>query len=576
MRFPDEWIESVKSSVDIVEIIGRKVQLKQSGRNFVGLCPFHAEKTPSFTVNPEKQFYHCFGCGRGGNVFNFIMETEHVSFPEAAGMLAKERGIPVPSLSPQASEREEKRRQLHKINETAARYYYRNLRQPEGRAALAYLEKRGIDKKLAREFFLGYSSPDWDDLVRFFETEGFDLNLAQQAGLIGSGRQGYIDRFRQRIIFPICDHLGRFIGFGGRSLDPDQPKYLNSSQTAVFDKSSVLYGLNWTKEAIKQADRVIIVEGYTDLISLFASGQKNVAASLGTAFTPRQARLLARFSSRAVMAFDGDTAGQKAVLAGMEVLHKNGLQVLVAPLGAGEDPDSFARSHSGEEVENWLNSAVPFRQYQIDGIISQHDVKNREGKLTASTELIKILAQLDSAIERDEYLVYVAQKLDVSPHSLRTEVSQKMGIDSGRPVQNRYNVKKKSKAAGVEGQELAEREIIRHLLLRPAVMEDLNKAGITVEDFQNPDYRHLFVSISQNQAADGRGAEIIRQLLLLAEPTGSWQEYLSSFLLVLKKRRLQKIEEKLSSLENDNVGFDLRMELYYLVKEYYRILSENP
>lgn len=492
-------------------------------------------------------------------------------------MLAKERGIPVPHQSPRDRKREEKREQLRKTNEIAARYYYRNLRRESGQAARSYLKERGISEELAREFYLGYALKGWDGLVRFLESQKIDLGLAEEAGLISPGRQGYIDRFRDRIMFPICDHLGRFIGFGGRTTDPQQPKYLNTSQTPLFDKSSVLYGLNWSKDAIKQEDLVIIVEGYTDLITLYSAGRKNVVASLGTAFTPRHAQLLARFSKRAVIAFDGDTAGQRAALSGMEILHKNELQVFVARLEDDQDPDTYVRTHTAEQVDRWLGSSVPFREYQIDLIISQHDVKTREGKLSASNELVQILMQMGNAIEREEYLRYAAHKLGVSESSLAAEINQKMGIDLQRPVQNRYDVRSvPARPGGGSEEQLAEREIIRFLLLRPSVLRELLESGVTAEDFQHPDYRHLFMAIAQNSAADERGARIIGELCALEEPIGSWGDYLSSFLLIIRKRRLEMMEEKLSSLENDNKGFDIRMELYHLIKEYYKILRENP
>lgn len=574
-RFSDEWIEMVKSSVDIVEVIGRKVQLRQTGRNFVGLCPFHDERTPSFSVNPERQFYHCFGCQSGGNVINFIMETEHLSFPEAVTKLAQERGIPVPSISPQEQQREARREHLREVNQLAGRFYYRSLRSPGGEGARAYLEGRGINESLARDFYIGYAPDSWDGLVRFLEKEGVDLQVAQAAGLVSQGSQGYIDYFRGRIMFPICDHLGRFIGFGGRSTKPGQPKYLNTPETEVFNKSFVLYGLNWSKEEIKAQDQAIIVEGYTDLIALFRAGKKNVVASLGTAFTAQHSRLLKRFGSQAIIAFDGDTAGQRATLRSIEILHENGLQVRVASLTGGQDPDTFVRNSSVREVEQWLSLAKPFREYQIDRIISQHDVETREGKLTASNELVSVLAKLDNAIERDEYIRYGAQRLGVQGQSLAGDVIQQMGIDSRKPVQNRriVNAVPESQISGAaSGDELVERELLRCVLGNPNHLLDLQKSGITAQDFQSPDYRHLFILLNQNQS-DERGTAIADRLYALSEPTGSWEEYLQSFILTLKRRRLQKIEEKLSSLENDRKGFDTQMELYRLLKEYYDILS---
>lgn len=573
-RFSDEWIEQVKSSFDIVEVIGRSVQLRRSGRNFMGLCPFHDEKTASFSVNQEKQFYHCFGCHAGGNVINFVMETEHLSFPEAVTKLAKEKGITIPNLSPRDSEIAKKREEIRKINEIAARYYYWNLRQPSGQASRAYLEQRGIGQNLARNFYIGYASKEWDGLVQFLEKENIDLMMAVEAGLISQGSQGYIDRFRDRIIFPICDHIGRFIGFGGRSMQAGQPKYLNTIQTPVFNKSYVLYGLNWAKEEIKNQDFTVIVEGYTDVIALYSAGFKNVVASLGTSFTPNHARLLNRFSSKVIIAFDGDTAGQKATLRSIQTLNDNSLQVRVAKLKDGEDPDNFVREKSAVQVEEWLNSAQPFREYELDRIISQHDVETREGKLIASKEVVTLLAQLTNLIERDEYIRYSARALGISEHSLSAEVNHKMGINKVHVEQNKYTKLSMSTPKNIFGDELVEREVLRCILNEPNRLNDLLERDITYQDFLNPEYRHLFILFNRSQS-DQRGTALTEQLLSLGELSGNWEDYLKSFMLVLKKRRLQNIEEKLSSLENDRKGFDIRMELYFLLKEYYGLLDSE-
>ncbi len=571
-RFPDEWIEHVKSSVDIVEVISRRVELKQSGQNYMGLCPFHSEKTPSFSVNPDRQFYHCFGCQSGGNVINFIMETENLSFPEAVTKLAEEKGIPIPAISARDQKREARHEQLRGANELAARYYYRNLRSPTGSAARAYLQDRGIDEELARHFYLGYASENWDGLVRFLQAEGFDLELAQGAGLITKSKRGYIDRFRGRLMFPICDHMGRFLGFGGRSTGDGRPKYLNTGQTEIFNKSYTLYGLNWSKNEIKSHDEVVIVEGYTDLISLFAVGVKNVVASLGTAFTPAHGKLLRRFCSRAIIAFDGDSAGQRAALRGMEILHNAGLMVRVAVLDEGQDPDSYARRAGADKVDEWLKSARPFREYQIDRIISQHDVETREGKLRASTELVTLLAGLGSSLERDEYTGYAAQRLGVLERSLAEEVRGKLGIARPKRTHNRHNV---NLAPLEAGEELREREIVRCLLHSPGHLGELQALGITARDFEHPDYRRIFESLGDN-SSDSETAAAAGRLLSLPGPVPGWEDCLRSFHAVLTRRRLQKIEEKLSLLENDRKGFDIRMELYQLLKEYYDILATKP
>jgi DNA primase len=340
----------------------------------------------------------------------------------------------------------------------------------------------------------------------------------------------------------------------------------------VFNKGYVLYGLNWSKDQIKAQDEVIIVEGYTDLISLFAAGQRNVVASLGTAFTPGHGKLLKRFCSKGIIAFDGDSAGQKATLRGMEILHEAELQVRVALLDAGQDPDSFARTFGTAKVRDWLDSAKPFREYQIDRIISQHDVKTREGKLRASTELVTVLANLSSSLERDEYTSYAAQRLGVLERSLVAEVREKLGIDRPKPVHNRHNVNLSPPEAG---EELREREVIRWLLQRPGYLKDIQDHDVTASDFQNSDYRRVFVSLREN-GSNPEGTAIASRLLSISGPMPNWEDCLQSFLLVLTKRRLRKIEEKLSLLENDRKGFDIRMELYQLLKEYYDIFSTDP
>lgn len=375
-------------------------------------------------------------------------------------------------------------------------------------------------------------------------------------------------------MFPICDHLGRFLGFGGRSTKEGQPKYLNTGQTLVFNKSYILYGLNWSKDEIKAQDRVVIVEGYTDLISLYAAGVKNAAASLGTAFTEAHAKLLKRFCSQAVLAFDGDSAGQRAAWRGMETLHRSGLQVKVASLDQGQDPDTFARSAGPQAVVRWLEAAQPFREYQINRIISQHDVETTEGKLAASTELVTLLAQISSALERDEYIRYSAERLGVQERSLAAEVQEKLGIDTFQPVHNRRKIKNIPKQEVEAGEELRERELVRYLLLEPDRLAELRELGVDASDFLNPDYRQVFISLSENTPSE-RGTEIASQLLTLPPLGMSWDECLESFLAILRKRRLEKIEEKLSLLENDRKGFDVRMELYQLLEEYYAVLTKK-
>mgnify|MGYP000847676909 CR=1 FL=1 len=559
--------------MDIVSVIGKHVNLKRTGRNFVGLCPFHSEKTPSFTVNPDKNFFYCFGCGAGGNVINFVMRFHNLSFSEAVVRLAEEAGIPVPQVSPEEGRARVLRERLTALNQLAARYYYTMLRSPAGEEARRYLAARGISTDLARTFYLGYAPSGWDNLVKFLEGQQADLEEAEKAGLIAKGQRGYVDRFRDRIIFPICDHLGRFIGFGGRIIGDGHPKYLNTKETPVFQKGRIFYGLNWTKDAIKEADRAIIVEGYTDLIALYSKGVRNVAASLGTAFTPAHARLLGRFTKNVTIAFDGDLAGEKATLRSMRLLKSNGMNVHVARLEGGQDPDGFARSHSIEDVQAWLGQAQPLVEYLIAQALARHNLETREGKLAATNEIISVLAELGNAVERDEYIRYAAARLRVHEDSLRADVNKHRGGDrSPHPgshikSRNRHTIKRVH-IPPVSREELVERDVLRWVLHQPELLDELAAKGYSAEDFATPAYRHLFQLLARGDW-DEAGAATASEILALDRPTGKWQEYLGQFQELLWRRRLSKIEEKLSSLENERKGFDIHFELYVLLKEYY-------
>lgn len=541
----------------------------------MGLCPFHSEKTPSFSVNPEKRFFYCFGCGTGGNVINFVMKIENLSFTEAVIKLAQEAGIPVPEVSPERQRIQEKRQRLMELNQLAARFYYRNLRSSFGSQARKYLTGRGIDEQLARTFFIGYAPPGWDNLVNFFESQDIDLTEAAEAGLVAPGRRGYVDRFRDRIIFPICDHLGRFIGFGGRIIGDGHPKYLNTAETPVFQKGRIFYGLNWSKDAIKNADQAVVVEGYTDLISLYAKGVQNVVASLGTAFTAEHARLLERYTKNIVIAFDSDAAGERAVQRGMKLLRSAGMKVWVARLPEGEDPDGFARRHSAADVQAWLGQALPLVEYLITEALNRHNIHTREGKFAASHEIIDVLAELENAVERDEYIRYAANKLQINEAALRVDVGKRQTEEGGfRPKphimpKNRHTIRR-VQIPEVSHEELVERDILRWVLHQPELLDDFKAKGFSADDFSAAQYQHLFNLLAQGEW-DEEGAAVAGELLALDQPNGKWTEYINQFQEIVWKRTLTEIEEKLSSLENERKGFDIHMELYVLLKEYYDV-----
>jgi len=337
-----EIIDQVRQAANIVEIASQYTTLKARGRKHVGLCPFHSEKTPSFTVDSEKNLFHCFGCGVVGDVFSLVMEKENFTFPEALKFLADKYHIALPEqrrISPQALKLEE---QIFKINETVLAFFKKNLlNTQEWKKALEYLKKRGIPDAVIQEFKLGYALNTWDSLTAFFETKGVAPSLLEKAGLVLPGKKAgeYYDRFRGRVIFPIFGLTGKIAGFGGRALFDQEPKYLNSPETPVYAKGQMLYGLNFSKDAIRTAGEAILVEGYTDFLSLYRSGFKNCVASLGTALTPRQVGLVQRFAPRIVVNYDGDAAGRTAALRAVPICFEKGVETRVLVLPDNLDPD---------------------------------------------------------------------------------------------------------------------------------------------------------------------------------------------------------------------------------------------
>jgi DNA primase len=317
---PEDFIEEVRVANEITDVLSEYLTLKPKGKNYFGLCPFHNEKTPSFSVDPEKQLYHCFGCGAGGNVFTFIMDQERLDFIDSVKFLAQRKGIPLPGSieSPQDEETRKHKEQLYRLNREAALYYHENLLSHHGRHALEYLKSRGIDQRIIKTFGIGYAPKSWDSTKNYLLSKGFDKQLLTETGLILEKNQREYDRFRDRIMFPIIDHRDRVVGFGGRVLDDSAPKYLNSPESPIFNKGSVLFGLNLARKR-RPIESFIIVEGYLDVITLHRFGIYNGVASLGTALTPDQARLMRRYAQNIYTAYDGDTAGQKATLRGLDI-----------------------------------------------------------------------------------------------------------------------------------------------------------------------------------------------------------------------------------------------------------------
>ncbi len=407
--------DEVKSRLNIVDIIGEKVILKKSGRNFKGLCPFHNEKTPSFMVSPDRQVFHCFGCGKGGSVIDFIMEYEHVEFPEALEELASRAGVTLSTVKSESPERKLKE-ELYEMNALASDFYqYLLVKHPLGEKALLYLKNRGITDKSIKTFGIGYSPNSWEALYQFLKKKKYSDDLIEKAGLALHGNRGLYDRFRGRLMFTLHDHRGNVVGFSGRVLNPTikDAKYINTSETPVYSKSNVLFGLDVTHEAIAKANEAILMEGEIDAISSFQAGVSNVVAIKGSALTEGHVHLLKRYTERIIFSLDSDMAGDAASRRGIDIAERAGLDMKVAVMPVGKDPDEAVREDP-VGFKKAMKNAVPIYDYFITSAVKRFDTKTAFGKKKASEELLPILSKIENSIVQGHYIKKVAQALDVS------------------------------------------------------------------------------------------------------------------------------------------------------------------
>ncbi len=419
--------EELKRTVDIVELISQFVQLKRGGQNYMGLCPFHSEKDPSFTVSQTKQMFHCFGCKKGGDVFAFWMEYHKVSFPEAMRDLAEKYNITLPQKQMTSLEKEKMtlKTRIFKINEAAATYFHHILTKTnEGKPGREYLAKRSIPKEIISEFRLGYAPEKWDGLIKFLKQKKLDMDTAEKAGLIIPNKKGgYYDRFRGRVIFPIDDLRQQIVGFGGRVLDDSLPKYLNTPETPVFHKGELLFGLHAALQAIRESGRVVIVEGYTDALALKMHEFKEVVATLGTALTDNHIRVLKGYAREAVVVFDPDSAGKTAAMKSLSAFLNEGLASKVMILPEGDDPDSFVNKHGLDGFVRLLRQSVPMFDFFLDMKLSQGG-DQIEGQVRALEDILPILSQLKNEALRSYYIRHLAEKLNITESAVVIELKK--------------------------------------------------------------------------------------------------------------------------------------------------------
>jgi len=478
--------DEVRTAADIVKIVGDYVKLRKAGANFMGLCPFHQEKTPSFAVHPTKQIFHCFGCGVGGDVFKFVMLVENLSFPEALRRVAEKVGVPIRETfrdeAIDASARE--RGTLHKIHEAATKFFASQLgATAEGRAARAYLADRGLSDEVVGRFRLGYAPGDGQALTRWLQDTGFGLESLEKSGLILRDAEGkrHFDRFRRRIIFPIANPSGKVVAFGGRALGDDQPKYLNSPETPIYVKGRVLYHLDRAGVAIRKLDYAILVEGYMDCIAVASAGIENVVATCGTSLTESQTRLLARYSRRAVVNYDPDSAGVAATERSLNLLLEEGFEAKVLALPGGLDPDSFIRRQGVAAYRERLAAAPTYLDYLTERAAAQHDLRRPEGKVAAANIVMPYLVRVPNALLRAELANRLAERLRVDERLLWEELRH-AASEGRREIQVRREAasvkatpaEKRLLRAFLESEELADEFL-------PKLVESGDCEGLTME-----------------------------------------------------------------------------------------------
>lgn len=488
----EDVVQKVKEASDIVDVIGETVKLKRAGKYYVGLCPFHSEKSPSFTVTPDKQIYKCFGCGEAGNVISFIMKARNVSFTDAVEVLANKANIPITYGNNNIQQ--QNHLEIYNINVETARFYFYNLRK--NKHAMEYLYKRGVTPQIINKFGLGYAPDSWNSLIGFLKDKGYTELDMLNAGLIIKNEKGSLyDRFRNRIIFPVFDYKNKVIGFGGRVLDNSKPKYLNSPETPIFHKGTNLYGLNFAIKDIKERT-LIIVEGYMDCISLYQYGINYAVASLGTALTSSQAKLLKRFVDKIIISYDADAAGQNATLRGLDILKEQGLEVKVLTVPDGKDPDEYLKNHGREAFVNLIKDALPIVDYKLGKIEEITNFQISEEVVKYTEEAAEIIRNLHP-IEKDKYIKKISNKVKLSEEILYQIVNKKYQSDGNNQTHMNIESILGNKLYMEPAYVKAERLLIR-ISIKNTELISYIKDRIKIEDIVLKSHKYIFNIILEN------------------------------------------------------------------------------
>ena len=558
MYYPEELVEEIRERNDIVEVIGTYVKLQKKGSSYFGLCPFHNEKSPSFSVSPDKQMYYCFGCGAGGNVFTFIMEYENYSFPEALKYLADRVGIKLPEreYSEEEKRQQDLRMQVLEINKMAANYFYYQLRTESGAQAMQYLKSRQLDDETIKRFALGYSSKYSSNLYQYFKSKKISDELLKESGLFNvDEKRGMYDKFWNRVIYPIMDVNNRVIGFGGRVMGDGKPKYLNSPETLIFDKSRNLYGLHRARTSRKPY--FIVCEGYMDVISLHQAGFTNAVASLGTALTSGHASLMRRYTKEVLLTYDSDEAGQKAALRGIPILRGAGLRPKVVNLAPYKDPDEFIKAEGMEAFEKRLENAMNYFLFEVQVLEKEYDFNDPESKTEFYRAIAEKLLEFSEELERNNYIESISKKYQILPEDLRRMVNN-MALSGRRVTQPKAeNLTDRKKARKKEsGKEASQKLMLTWLTSYPKMFETIS-GYITPDDFTTPLYQEvaklLFAQYEEEHAVNP--AKLLNRFTDSEEQKEVTSLFHATLHLEGDEERKQAIRETVCRLKRDSIAY---------------------
>lgn len=568
---PEELLDRIRGSQDIVEVISRHLSLKKSGQNYVGICPFHSEKTPSFIVSPVKQIFHCFGCGTGGNVITYLMKYEKMSFIDTVKRLAGDAGIRIAEKEAESTDKDKKKKGLIEANKLAAEYYNNILiKSKEGEIARIYLSERGISPEMLERFNIGYSLNSWDKAYEYLGKKGIAKEVLAETGIIvpkGKG-EGYYDRFRGRVMLPIYDRNKMLVGFGGRVMDDTTPKYLNSPETPLFSKRQLLYGLDLALNYIRESGYAIIVEGYFDVIVAHQSGIQNVVGTLGTALTENHIRSLSRLTSEVILTFDSDTAGINAARRSVELFLNSEVKAKVLLLPEGEDPDSYIRIFGTTSFTELLKSAKGIVEFEIDKIIEKWSNMNQtesiEAKVQVAEECLTLIRKINNRIEQDYYLKKVAREIRTSEEVLRSELLRRSNLAGKSPVTSR--VTKAKESGGFKNKPSVEEEIL-FLVLKDLNLRKIAGGKLTAEDFFDSRLREAWMyllysdkelhDIINDITCDEAVKDVVSRLGVFDLHFDSPEQTLIDCTRVLQRNRLERelkrLEKEISAAESSGM-----------------------